>query len=403
MGSFVYRAYDATGATKEGEIAALNEYSARIKLKELGLIPVDIKIIAASSQKWTDRLQFRKTPKLNDIELLTSKMAMLLNNGVKVDRALEIVKKGVSSRLVEKLIDGIYDDIRRGMRLSQAIEKYPGSFDALFVSVVRIGEATGQLGSAFNDLAANLSFRKSIRHKTLEALFYPGFIFVLCCLAVFFMFDYIVPKLAVVFVGMKDLPFYTTALLTASDLVQEYQLILPVIIVILIFLIKKVRKREWFVRVYDRIVLLLPVVSRMYMTLENLRFVSSLAILLKNRVVLSDALAYAVKSIGNVMIRNQLIIVKNEVRQGGKLSVAISKTGLLSGEFDGLIEIGEQTGNLAGIFREMEIRLKMDYENSVAGLIKIIEPVMIMIMGAIVGTVVIIMLLSIVSMNELNF
>ena len=283
------------------------------------------------------------------------------------------------------------------------MEKYPDVFDPLYISVIRIGEATGHLGEAFSDMAANLSFRRSIRQKTLEALFYPGFIFVLCCLAVIFMFDFIVPKLSVVFAGMKDLPFYTQFMLSISSFVQQYQLIMLGGVILLGFFITRIKKKQWFVRIYDAVMLKIPGVRNMYLTLENLRFVSSLAILLKNKVVISDALEYGVKVVGNSYVKNKLLNVKNEVRQGNKLSVVMAKTDLFSDAFDGLIEIGEQTGNLAGIFHEMEIRLKTDYENSVSAMIKIIEPVMIVVMGSIVGSVVIVMLLSIVSLNEIGF
>jgi general secretion pathway protein F len=217
------------------------------------------------------------------------------------------------------------------------------------------------------------------------------------------MFDFIVPKLSVVFAGMKDLPFYTRFMLSISSFVQQYQLIMLGGVILLGFFITRIKKKQWFVRIYDAVMLKIPGVRNMYLTLENLRFVSSLAILLKNKVVISDALEYGVKVVGNSYVKNKLLNVKNEVRQGNKLSVVMAKTDLFSDAFDGLIEIGEQTGNLAGIFHEMEIRLKTDYENSVSAMIKIIEPVMIVVMGSIVGSVVIVMLLSIVSLNEIGF
>lgn len=403
MNKYRYKAYDVVGSANEGELSAATVMSARTKIKAMGLTLVRLEKSGAGSVRLLHFIQFNRKPKLAEIEILTSKMALLLSNGVKIDRALDIIKKGRSNKVLGKLVDDIYEEIRKGVHLSVAMEKYPDVFDPLYISVIRIGEATGHLGEAFSDMAANLSFRRSIRQKTLEALFYPGFIFVLCCLAVIFMFDFIVPKLSVVFAGMKDLPFYTRFMLSISSFVQQYQLILLGGVILLGFFINRIKKKQWFVRIYDAMMLKIPGVRNMYLTLENLRFVSSLAILLKNKVVISDALEYGVKVVGNSYVKNKLLNVKNEVRQGNKLSVVMAKTDLFSDAFDGLIEIGEQTGNLAGIFHEMEIRLKTDYENSVSAMIKIIEPVMIVVMGSIVGSVVIVMLLSIVSLNEIGF
>ncbi len=403
MNKYQYKAYDAVGSANEGELSAPTVISARTKIKAMGLTLVRLEKSGAGSGRLRHFIQFNRKPKLAEIEVLTSKLALLLGNGVKIDRALDIIKNGRSNKVLEKLVNDIYEEIRKGVHLSVAMGKYPDVFDPLYTSVIRIGEATGHLGESFSDMAANLSFRRSIRQKTLEALFYPAFIFVLCCMAVFFMFDFIVPKLSVVFAGMKDLPFYTQFMLSISSFVQQYQLIMLGGGILLGFLYTRIRKKKWFVRFYDALMLKIPGVRNMYLTLENLRFVSSLAILLKNKVVISDALEYGVKVVENLFVKNKLINVKNEVRQGNKLSVVMAKTELFSDAFDGLIEIGEQTGNLAGIFHEMEIRLKTDYENSVSAMIKIIEPVMIVVMGSIVGSVVIVMLLSIVSLNEVGF
>lgn len=403
MNKYQYKAYDAMGSVNEGELSATTLMSARTKIKAMGLTLVRLEKSGAGSGRLLQLIQFNRKPKLAEIEVLTSKLALLLGNGVKIDRALDIIKKGRSNKVLEKIINNLFDEIRKGTHLSVAMEKYPDVFDPLYISVIRIGEATGHLGEAFRDMAANLTFRRSIRQKTLEALFYPAFIFVLCCLAVFFMFDFIVPKLSVVFAGMKDLPFYTRFMLSISSFVKQYQLYLLGGVILVGFFLKSIKKKKWFVRIYDAVMLKIPGVRNMYLTLENLRFVSSLAILLKNKVVISDALEYGIKVVENLYVKNKLLNVKNEVRQGNKLSVVIAQTGLFSDAFDGLIEIGEQTGNLAGIFHEMEIRLKTDYENSVSTMIKIIEPVMIVVMGSIVGSVVIVMLLSIVSLNEIGF
>ena len=202
---------------------------------------------------------------------------------------------------------------------------------------------------------------------------------------------------------MRDLPIYTNILLGVSDIFRKYQFIMLAAIVGFSILIVRIRKKGRFRSLMDVVVLRVPIIRQLCYTLENLRFTSSLTILLKSGVVLTEALDYAIKSIGNIFLRKQLMIVKDEIKQGKKFSAAMAKTGFLPDVFDGLMEVGEQTGNLSEVFSEMEKRLRSLYEERVTALITVIEPIMIIFMGLIVGSVVVVMLLSMVSISDINF
>ncbi|MBC2696414.1 MAG: type II secretion system F family protein [Desulfobacteraceae bacterium] len=403
MKNFVYTAYDGAGAKHQGELSAINIESAKFKLKELGLIPVKIDYVDNAANKVNELLQFNRGPRLSEVEFLTSQLSLLLKNGIKIDRALEIAKKGIRNNRLRKIVDEVCDDVRRGTPLSVSLEKNLDVFDLLYVSIVRIGEATGRLPDIFADLASNLNFRQKISVKTRQAMIYPSIIFIVCLLSVLFIFNFIVPKFTVFFSGMKDLPIYTDILLGVSDIFRKYQFIMLSTIVGFSILIVRIRKKDRFRNLMDVAALRVPITRQLCYTLENLRFTSSLAILLKSGVVLTEALDYAIKSIGNIFLRKQLMIVKNEIKQGKKFSAAMAKTGFLPDVFDGLMEVGEQTGNLSEVFSEMEKRLRSLYEERVTSLITVIEPIMIIFMGLVVGSVVVVMLLSMVSISDINF
>jgi type II secretory pathway component PulF len=334
-----------------------------------------------AANKVNELLQFNRRPRFADVEILTSQLSLLLKNGIKIDRALETAKKGIKNNRLAKIVDELCDDVRRGTPLSVSLEKNLDVFDPLYVSIVRIGEATGRLADVFADLAANLNFRQKISVKTRQAMIYPSIIFIVCVLSVLFIFNFIVPKFTVLFSGMRDLPIYTDIFLGASDIFRRYQFIMLAAIVGLSILMVQIKKKDRFRRLMDVVVLKVPITKQLCYTLENLRFTSSLAILLKSGVVLTEALDYAVKSIGNIFLRKQLMIVKDEIKQGKKFSAAMAKTGFLPDVFDGLMEVGEQTGNLSEIFSEMEKRLRSLYEERVTAFITIIEPIMILFMG----------------------
>jgi len=405
MEKFVYLAYDGTGARHEGEVLAVNAESAKFKLKELGLIPVKINQADSTAGKARDFLRFNLRPGFSDVEFFTSQLSLLLKNGIKIDRALETTRKGIKNRRLRKIVDDLYDDIRKGIPLSTSLGKNPDVFGSLYVSIVKIGEATGHLADVFEDLAANLNFRRNIIGKTRQAMIYPSIILIVCVLSVLFIFNFIVPKFSTLFSGMKDLPVYTDILLVTANIFRTYQFVMLAVFIGLIILFMRARasKKKRFARLTDALALRLPLVKQLCYTLENLRFASSLAILLKSGVVISEALDYAVKSVDNIFLRKRLIIIKDEIKRGGKLSEAMAKTDFLPDMFEPLLEVGEQTGNLSEIFSEMEQRLNAIYEKRVTGLITVIEPVMILIMGLVVGSVVVVMLLSMVSITDINF
>jgi type II secretory pathway component PulF len=403
MEKYIYTAYDSAGSKHQGELSAVSLESAAHKLKGEGLIPVKIDTFDAGTTKMRALLQFRRTPSLADIEFLTSQLSLLLRSGIKIDRALKTIQKGGMNTKLRTILDDVYEDIRRGVPLSLCLEKNADLFDPVYVSIVRIGEATGRLADVFEYLAANLSFRQKVLAKTRQAMIYPSIILLVCFFSIVFILNFIIPRFATIFTGMKTVPFYTNLLLVFSDVFTRYQfLIFPLLICLAIFLIRS-RKKYGYKRLVDLILIKVPILRQLCYSLENLRFVSALAILLKSGVLLTEALDHAVKSVGNVHVRKKLLMLQKEVKEGNRLSDAIARTAFLPDTFTGLIEIGEQTGNLSGVFSEMEERLRASYENRVTSLITLVEPVLIILMGLIVGSVVVAMLLSMVTISDINF
>ena len=400
---FAYVGYDEAGARHQGEIDAVSTESAKTKLKEQSLVPVKIDRVDTSVRRARGTPYFSRAPGLDDIEFLTSQISLLLKNGVKIDRAIETARVGIKNGRLKGVVSEIYEDVRRGTSFSAALGKHPDIFDSLYVSIVSIGEVTGRLSDVSLDLAANLNFRQKISASTRQALIYPAIIFSVCVLSIFFVFNFIVPKFSVIFSGMKTIPVYTQIILATSELFKQYQFILPVLVAGLSFFVFKNRKRPQFQRVKDMLMLKLPLLKQLCYSLENLRFASSMAILLKSGVKITEALDYAVQSVGNLFIRKKLLMVKEEVRQGKRFSEAIAKTRFFEDIFVGLIEVGEQTGDLSEIFSEIAGRLRRKYEEKVSNLIVFIEPVMIVFMGLVVGSVVVAMLLSLVSINDIQF
>jgi type II secretory pathway component PulF len=404
MKQFTYRAYDASGVLKQGEIASVSAESARFKLKASGLIPVRITDAENSfAPSISDRFSFHLKPRSEEIEEFTSRMSILLKNGIKVDKAIAYAEKGVVNPKLKAAVAHIHDSIRKGAKLSDTLKSYPALFDTLYVSMVRVGEESGHLDRSFSDIAATLKFQRTISSKTKQALIYPLILFLVCTGSILFIFNFVVPRFSSIFNSSADLPFYTTLLIDISHFFQTYQLVLFLGALLFMAGIYVIRDHPRVKAAVNRIFVSLPMVRQMTYTRENLRFASTLATLLANKVLLADALEHAVESVSNTFIKKKLLFVKKRVRSGEKLSRVLTDTGLMPDVFEGLVEVGEQTGNLAEVFKEMQERLKADYENRINALMTFIEPVMIVVMGAIVGSVVVGLLMSMVSINDMVF
>lgn len=404
MQQYKYKAYDRAGVVHEGNIAAISIDSAKFKLKDQGFIPVSVRVPAVTQPVFHRLIFFvrNKKPGLADIELWSSQMALLLHNGVKVDRALETARNAVTNQALKKITGQIYENVRSGMSLAESVRMHPDVFDTLYVNVIDIGEATGRLAEAFSELAANLDFRKQVLARTRQAMAYPIVISVICLLSVVFIFNFIVPRFESLFARMPDPPLATRLLLETAHFFTRYQWLGLILAGFVPFVFGRLGKFSLLRHLLDGLVLKLPITRHLVYTLENLRFASSMAMMLNSGVLLVDALGYAVASVGNSRIRQRLLTVKETVQQGEKLSAAMSKTGFLPEAYAGIIEVGEQAGRLALIFKDMEGRMRSAYEQRLNSLITLIEPLMILLMGLIVGAIVVIMLLSTISLNEIS-
>ena len=405
MDQFAYRAYDPAGAEHQGDITALSIESARLKLKEQGLIPVSVRPASESVSVLQKVFSFGrgKKPRLEEIEFWTSQMSLLLHNGVKVDRALDITRNALTSSGFREVTARVHEDVRTGMALGDALRRHPEVFEELYASVVDIGETTGRLAEAFGELSANLSFRKEMASRTRQAMAYPGVIFAVCVLSVVFIFNFVVPRFEPLFGRMEDPPWATVVLLNFAEMFTRYQWAGLVLLCLAPFLLRRFAKLQTFRNMLDGAVLRIPVTRYLVYTAANLRFASAMAMMLNSGVLLADALGYAVATIGNSRIRHRMLMLKESVRQGAKLSDAMAKTGFMPRAYEGILEVGEEAGRMAEVFRDMEARMRSEYERRLSSLITFIEPLMIIAMGLVVGGIVVIMLLSTISLHEISF
>ncbi|TMO67099.1 secretion system protein [Pseudoalteromonas aurantia] len=399
MPSFNYKAYDKSGAKVEGVIEAEDRNSVFDQLSALDLIPSNINVSSERSG-----LFFRtKKVSLGDLELFTSELSLLLTTGVRVDKGLEIIAKTKAKPILATMLRTISKDIQNGNTLSQALRKHETVFDNLYCNLVELGESTGDLSAVFKGLAKDLKFRRELRSKVISSLTYPLVILFVCMLSVLFIFNVIIPKMADMFAQVKELPWYTELMLSISEFMQNYQVLVLLCLCVLPFLVVVSLKASTLKPIKDKVTLKLPIISSAAITLERIRFNSGLALMLKAGLSLDRALELANSSVNNTHLKPELTIARKKVKEGEKLSATLSQTEIFPPFYISLLEVGEESGDLSRVFDEIAQRSRTEFESWTGRVTALLEPLMILFMGVFVGGVVVVMLMSMISVNDVSF
>lgn len=395
MTLYKYQAYDHDGHFCSGEIEANDQAEAQRLLSEKGINPIKL-----SSAEGLAVSLFNARVSVDDIEFFTAEISLLLESGVKIDRGIGIIAKSKSNSALRQLLKELEGDLKQGIALSSSLEKYPQHFDALYINLVKIGEETGTLASVFRRLANDLKFRKDLKRKTQQALTYPSVILFVCVACIVFVFNFIVPQLSTLFESAKELPVYTQILLSTSNFFIQYQIFFPFVLIAVALGFKQALAQPASKLALERLLLKMPVSSKMVLLLERIRFNSSMAMMVSSGVQIDRALLLAAESVKNGQIRSELLTIQKQIRQGAKLTETLSKSSVYPDFFISLLEVAEESGNMAIAFDEIANRSKSEFEGWTTKVTNLLEPMLILAMAGIVGSVVIIMLLSIVSIND---
>jgi len=401
MKTYTYTAFDSHGGKITGEIEAASQVDASASLRQQGVMVSAIKENVALPEG-IDFFTRRKISS-DELELLTSELALLLNSGVTIDKGLAVVRRNSSSAPYAKLVGGLYDSVRNGSSLSEAMADQGDTFNALYINLVKLGESSGNLPKIFTRLAEDIKFQGELKRKIIQALTYPAVIFAVCILCVVFIFNYIVPQMAGLFADMAEIPTYTAVLLGVSSWMISYQWFLLLGICGSVAALIAALRTPAGARQIDEALLYLPVVKNVLILVERIRFNTAISMMLDAGILIDRSIEMAIGSVQNKTIRQDLTAVKDRVKKGEILSKALRSSPVYTDFAISLIEVGEESGDLAPVFREVSTRARRDFESWVDRMTSLLEPILILTMGGIVGGVVVTMLLSIVSVNDIGF
>jgi len=397
---FEYKAVDSHGARHQGTISAIDKAQAQRKLVEQDLHPM---MLQAISKGFTLSSLFTQKVSLDQLEFFTSELSLLLESGVRVDKGIDIIRNSNAHPALNRLLSQISSALKKGASLSEAFGEHEELFGPLYLSLLKIGETSGNLPEVLNRLAEDLKFQKDLKSQISTALTYPSVIFFVCIMAVYFVLTFIVPKMATIFTDLSQAPWYTQAIINTSNFFVDYQLLIVGGVVLgitaLSYALKKPEVKSWFYVKASH----LPGFGRVILTAERIRFSQSMAMMLDAGLQLDTTLELTANTLKQEELRRDAKQALKQLKSGKQLSQVLSKTRIFPEFFLSIIQVGEETGRLPRVFKEVAARSKNDLEAVINRLTTMLEPIMLIFMGGFVGGIVISMLMSMVSINDVPF
>ena len=406
MPVFEYTALDGKGKTTSGIIDAEGAQAARQKLRTSGIFPVTIKETLDSAPKKTTR-GFTLTARLGrvkpvEVAMMTRQLATLIGAGFPLVSALDALVPQTKSHGFKKILAQIKDLIVEGNSFANSLAKYPGQFSPLYVNMVRAGETSGTLEIVLDRLADITEKQQALMNRIQTALAYPIFMLVIGTIVLFVLLIYIVPSITSIFADLDQvLPTPTRILIFISDFLKSYWwsifMLLGAVLVFFNRAKKTDRGRYWI----DKTILLLPGIGILAKKLAVARFTRTLGSLLENGVSMLIALDIVRNIAGNILISDSVETAAIEVGKGQGLGEALSGSGIFPQLSIQMIQVGEQSGQLETMLTKIADVYENEVESSILRLTSYLEPVMILVMGAIVGFIVLSICLPIFEMNQL--
>jgi general secretion pathway protein F len=404
MPAFAFEALSADGHTRKGTIEADSAKAARSLLRAQALVPLKVDALAATSTTDNSDVVFfkRRVFSANALSVWTRQLAGLVSSGLPLERALASLSSEADREAERNLVARLRAAVNSGSTFAKALAEHPREFSTIYIAVIGAGEQSGQLAVVLEHLAQDLEDQQNLHAKLLGAALYPAIVSAVALGIVLFLMAYVVPQVASVFAGSKKaLPFLTVVMLALSDMVRQYAGLALVIGVVVIFAARQALKTPALRYRFDAAWLTLPIIGKLSRSFNAARFASTLAMLAAAGVPILKALQAATDTLSNHALRQDAQDALVAVREGAPLASALAQKKRFPGLLSMFARLGEQTGQLPLMLQRAANQLSTEVQRKALQLATLLEPLLIVVMGAVVMLIVLAVLLPIIEMNQL--
>lgn len=392
---FKYKAIDAEGANKEGEIDAPNRDTAISGLQRRGLVVISIQDEAESKSIFS--MSFFDKVSNRDVVILSRQISTLFEAQVSALKAFTMLATNTENKLLSRKLTQVCDDLQAGVSISGSLAKHPDVFSDFYINMVKVGEETGKLNQTFLHLAEYLDRQYSLTSKTRNALIYPAFVILTFFVVMILMFTVVIPKLsAIILDSGQQAPLYTRIVIGVSNLFVHYGFFLLIFLVLLGTWLWRLSVSEKGKTYLDGIRLSLPAVGNLYRKLYLSRITDNMDTMLSSGVPIVRSIDITSQVVGNLVYKKLLAEVADGVKSGLALSVALEKYKTeIPGIMVQMVLVGEETGSLSTILRTLTDFYKREVDEAINTLVGLIEPIMIVVLGLGVGILLVSILMPI--------
>ena len=395
---FVWEGTNKQGKRVKGESTGTNIALVKADLRRQGITPLKVK--KKPSSLFSGMKKGKIVPK--DISIFARQLATMMSAGVPLVQSFEIVGRGHENPAMQELIMTVKNDVESGNSLADSLRKHPLQFDDLFCNLVHAGEQAGILENLLDKIATYKEKVEAIKGKIKKALFYPAAIVVVSFIITAILLIFVIPQFESMFQSFgADLPALTQMVVTASKIFQEYWWAIFGAAGGAVYGVMELKKRSRkFNHMLDRVILKLPIIGEIIMKATIARFARTLSTMFAAGMPLVEALETVADAAGNVVYGGAILQMRDEVAVGSQMNVSMKASGLFPNMVVQMLAIGEETGAVDTMLSKVADFYEEEVDTAVDGLSSLLEPIIMAILGVLIGGMVIAMYLPIFKMGE---
>ncbi len=402
MGAFEFVALDKTGKESKGLLEGDTPRHVRQILRERQLLPVSVTEVAKKESRRQSNFSIRRGMSASELALLTRQLATLSQAGLPLEEALLAVSQQNENPRTQSILLGVRSRVMEGHSLADGLADFPQAFPELYRATVAAGEQSGHLDAVLERLADFTETRQVLQQQIRNALIYPIALVVTAIAIISFMLAYVVPKVVYIFENYdQQLPLLTRIMIGASDFIRDYWVALIIGIIATVYGIHQLLKKEGPKRKFHHLLLRLPVVSKLTRGINTARFTQTLSILAGSGVPILESLRIAAQVVVNVPMREAVEEASLRIREGAMISRSLAASRLFPPMTTHLISSGEASGRLEEMLHRAATNQEREVDALIATLLGIMQPLLVIVMAAIVLMIVLAILLPIFEINTL--
>ena len=412
MPTFFYKAKKGVAETLEGRIEAENQDDAMNRLAAQDLFPIIIEEVKGFSAKASKaglktkiNIKFpgrRNKVASKEILSFSQKLATLSRAKVELLSSLKILYEQTEESRLKEIILELYNQVKEGKTFSEALKTFPGVFPPIYANIVAAGEASGNLDKALEQLTEFMSREENLKNKIMVALAYPAVLLSVGLASIFVLINFVIPRLKPIFAGLgKNLPMITKVILGLSDASRKGWVWIAILLVAIALILYFRKGSAVFKNLLKKVGVAIPIIRRLKEDQELTHFARSLNLLLNGGVAALKALEIASPTVDNPRLRAELKQVCAKVASGQKLSKSMEESTALPGFFIKMIAVGEESGRLNEVLDDITKSYTQQIESDIALLSSLLEPLLILGLGVVLGTIVLAILLPTFQVTQL--